>query len=254
MKHYHGTPLGGKRDEIARFAVNRHFLIPFNRPEDLPIVAEAASTFVFDNGAFTAWKSGTPITDWSDYYDWCKEWCRHPGFEWALIPDVIDGSEKDNDALIQEWDKRMSHPVRVRGVPVWHFHESLERLHRLCSGRWHTVALGSSGEWPTPGTPKWWGRMREIMQVCCDQHGRPHCKLHGLRMLSPDIFQKLPLASADSTNVAQNSELLNRFGMYKPPTQSQRREVIASRIEAFSSAPRWIPSSETQLMLYQGDP
>jgi len=249
MRHYHGTPMGSKRDEVARFAIGRHFLIPFGRPEDLPIVAEVATGFVFDNGAFTAWRSGKPITDWSDYYAWCREWAKHPAFDWALIPDVIDGTERDNDDLIAQWDKRMWHPVRVQGVPVWHFHEPLERLHRLTRGRWPTVALGSSGEWPTPGTEKWWSRARDAMQAACDPNGRPHCRLHGLRMLDPEIFTRLPLASADSTNVAQNGNLLPRFGAYKPPTVSQRWDVIARRIEVHSSAPRWIPQTDRQLRL-----
>lgn len=249
MRHYHGTPMGSKRSEVAKFAVNRHLLIPFGRPEDLSIVADVSAGFIFDNGAFTAWRSGTPITDWSDYYAWCKEWAKHPAFDWALIPDVIDGSEQDNKDLIQEWDRRMHFPIRVQGVPVWHLHESLERLHHLCTSRWPIVALGSSVKWATPGTDGWWSRMRDAMQAATNQQGRPHCKLHGLRMLDPAIFTRLPLASADSTNCAQNGNLLPRFGTYKPPTISQRWEVIAARIEIHSSASRWIPQTDRQLLL-----
>jgi hypothetical protein len=61
------------------------------------------------------------------------------------VPDVIDGTEDDNDALLASW------PADIRGVPVYHLHESLDRLDFLCT-RWPTVALGSSGQWPTPGT------------------------------------------------------------------------------------------------------
>jgi hypothetical protein len=79
--------------------------------------------------------------------------------------------------------------------------------------------------------------MSEAMSVACDDLGRPRCKLHGLRMLDPEIFGRLPLSSADSTNAAVNSGSLSRFGMYKPPTASQRAAVIADRIEAHNSAP-----------------
>lgn len=249
MIHYHGTPIGGTRQDVARFVAGRHFCVPFPSPEDLPIIAEAASSWFADNGAFTIWNRGGGEVDRPAYYEWLREWALHPGFDFAIIPDVIDGTEHDNDLLVAEWDKRMYHPRYVQGVPVWHFHESLERLHRLCTGRHRRVALGSSGQWSSPGSETWWRRMREVMHVCTDQHGRPLCKLHGLRMLSVDIVSRIPLASADSTNVAQNCGLVPRFGSYAPPTRSQRCEVIAARIEAQNSPCRWIPASETQLAL-----
>jgi hypothetical protein len=242
--------MGSQLTERAKFATGRHFLIPFPRPEDLPTVSEFASSFIFDNWAFTAWKSGNPITDWQPYYEWCKAWARHPGFDWALIPDVIDGDEQDNNELIAEWEAKVwpSYASGVLGVPVWHMHESLDRLRLLC-GRYRTVALGSSGEWPNPGTENWWRRMSDAMQFICDEHGRPPCKLHGLRMMNPEVFTHLPLASADSTNCAQNGNLHGKFGIYKPATVSQRWEVIAQRIERQNSPPVW-RNGENQLPLF----
>lgn len=233
MVPYHGTPCGGSRQDTARFLRGRQALVPFPRPDDLGIVAEVCKSFVFDNGAFTAWGSGKPITDWRPYYAWADEWRRHPGFDWALIPDVIDGDEAANDALVAEW------PRHIRGVPVWHMHESLERLVMLVN-TWPTVALGSSGQWRTPGTAAWWQRMAAAMNAVCDEHGRPPCRLHGLRMLDPAIFSRLPLSSADSTNAAVNAGSLDRFGMYLPPTSAQRAAVIAERIEAHNSAAVWL--------------
>lgn len=250
MIHYHGTPLGGTRQDVARFVNNRHFCVPFTNPDDLPVIAEHGASWFADNGAFSVWKQGGEL-DRPAYYEWLREWSMHPGFDFAIIPDVIEGTEHENDLLLQEWDKRMYHPRYVPGVPVWHLHESLERLHRLCTGRWRRVALGSSGKWSTPGEESWWLRMEEAMHVATDKEGRPLCKLHGLRMLSPMIFTQLPLASADSTNVAQNCNILPRFGMYKPPTRAQRCEVIASRIENQQSACRWIPRSDRQKLLFQ---
>ena len=229
MIHYHGTPFGGHRVDVARFFQGRHALIPFPRPEDLPAVAEVAQSFILDNGAYSVWRSGKRL-DVPGYVSWCADWCRHPGFDWALVPDVIAGTEAENDAMLADW------PKHIPGVPVWHMHESLDRLQRLASG-WATVALGSSGQWPTPGTASWWDRMDEAMSAICDEHGRPPCKLHGLRMLDPDVFTLLPLSSADSTNAAVNAGSKDRFGVYLPPTASQRAEVIASRIERCNSAP-----------------
>jgi hypothetical protein len=232
MRIYHGTPFGGSRQDAARFLMGRCALVPFPRRDDLGIVAEACQAFVFDNGAFSAWTRGE-VLDVPGYVAWCQEWRRHPGFEWALIPDVIDGDEAENDAMLADW------PREVPGVPVWHLHESVDRLVRL-GHEWPTVALGSSGQWRSPGTEAWWGRIAEAMNALCDEHGRPPCKLHGLRMLDPAIFTGLPLASADSTNAVVNAGSLDRFGMYLPPTAAQRAAVIAERIEAFNSPAVWV--------------
>lgn len=232
MKKYHGTPVGGTRQDTARFLLARDALVPFPRRDDMGAVAEFCRSFVFDNGAFSTWKRGEPM-DVDGYTRWVEEWHKHPGFEWALIPDVIDGNEADNDAMLRDWPKHL-----LPGVPVWHMHESIGRLHRLCK-QWQTVALGSSGQWASPGTSGWWERMTEAMNAICDEQGRPMARLHGLRMLDPAIFTKLPLASADSTNAAVNSGSLDRFGMYLPPTAAQRAAVIAERIEQHNSAPCW---------------
>ena len=229
MIHYHGTPVGGPRQDAARFLRGRHALVPFSYPDDIAIAAEVCQSFVLDNGAFTAWRQGGSV-DVPGYIAWCEQWHRHPGFDWALIPDVIDGSEAENDALLDEW------PRHIEGVPVWHMHESVERLARLAR-EWRTVALGSSGAFASVGTSSWWARMHAAMRAICDEHGRPMCKLHGLRMLDPEVFRLLPLSSADSTNAAVNSGSLSRFGMYLPPTAAQRAAVIAERIEAHNSAP-----------------
>jgi hypothetical protein len=233
MIHYHGTPIGGSRVDVSRFLSGRHGLVSFAAPGDMPIVADVCQSFILDNGAFSAWKRGRDL-DVPGYYQFVEQWHRHPGCDWALIPDVIDGDEAANDAYIAQWPQSL-HRV---GVPVWHLHESIERLRALV-GRFPVVALGSSGQWPNPGKGDWWMRMSQVMDAVCDSNGRPFCKLHGLRMLDPRIFQILPLHSADSTNAAINGMRENRFGMYRPPTQAQRCDVIASRIEAHNSAACW---------------
>lgn len=234
MIHYHGTPMGGSRDETARFLIGRHALVSFAHQDDMPIVAEACQSFILDNGAFSVWKKGGKL-DVEGYAAWVRKWYRHPGFEWALIPDVIGGTEDENDKLLYDWAAKNPD---IPGCPVYHLHESLERAHHLAN-EWAVVALGSSGEWPTPGARKWWDRMAEVLEVMCDEAGQPICKLHGLRMLDPEIFTKIPFASADSTNCAFNNKARSRFGMYCPPTSSQRAAVIAARIECQNSPAVW---------------
>lgn len=244
MIHYHGTPVGGTRQDVARFLVGRHALVPFPRQDDIGIVADVCQSFVLDNGAFTIWRKGG-VLDVTGYIDWVRTWHRHPGFDWALIPDVIGGDEAQNDALLDAWPT----DLRRDGVPVWHMHESIDRLVRLAH-EWRTVAFGSSGEWATPGTKEWHIRMREALNEICDETGRPLCKLHGLRMLSPKVFSKIPLSSADSTNAARNCNQLDRFGMYVPPTAAQRAAVIAERIEQHNSAPHFVRTDAEFWNLY----
>lgn len=235
MIKYHGTPIGGKHTDAVEVLRGRHGLVSFAHPEQLSIVMDMCQSFVLDNGAFSKWKkTGDPI-DFHAYVRWVTGIYRHPRFDWCLIPDVIDGDEDTNSGLVLDW-VRMG--LRAKGVPVWHLHESLEYLAWLVED-FEWVALGSSGEWPNPGTKGWWGRMNQAMKVCCDDSGRPKCKLHGLRMLNPEIFRHLPLASADSTNAAIHNNDISRFGMYAPPSAGARAAVIASRIEAHNSAAQW---------------
>lgn len=245
MIHYHGTPIGGSRQDAARFLIGRHALVSFYRPDDIPAVLECCQSFVLDNGAFSHWKAGKGNIDFDAYAEWVHQYHQHPGFDWCLIPDTIDGTEDENAELIQKWVGRN---YKAKGVPVWHLHESLEHLNWLVN-KFEWVALGSSGQWAKPGTVAWWNRISEVMEICCDEFGRPKCKLHGLRMLDPNIFSRMPLSSADSTNAAVNCGSISRFGSYVPPTSSQRAAVIAERIESVNSSPVWMIHDQGALAL-----
>lgn len=245
MIHYHGTPIGGTQDEAARFLVGRHGLVSFYTPVQLDDVANYCQSFCLDNGAFSHWQAGKGDIDFTAYWSWVQDLQGHPGLDFAIIPDKIDGNETDNEALVTRWLRQGS---GVEGAPVYHLHESLEYLDYLVAN-FRTVALGSSGQWAMPGTVSWWERMEKVMEVACNKAGRPRCRLHGLRMLDPQIFTRLPLASADSTNAAVNSGALQRFGSYIPPTRSQRAAVIADRTEAYNSAEKWVPQVQTEFTL-----
>jgi hypothetical protein len=229
---YHGTPFGGESQGVTRFLKGRHALIPFNRQDDIAAAMDVCQTFVTDCSAYTAWNQGAPILDWTPYYDWVRDIHRHPAFAWAIIPDVIDGTEEDNDALLNDWDDL------VEGVPVWHMHESMDRLKRLVTA-YRRICLGSSAEFSQTGTKRWWGRIIEAMDVICDENGRPMTKLHGLRMAAREYTSRIPFSSVDSTNVAQNSSLIPRFGMYKAPQRWQRAEAIAYIMEACETTGAW---------------
>lgn len=245
MIHYHGTPIGGSRQDVARFLIGRSAMVPYARPDDLAIVMAVCRSFCVDNSAFTYWQAGAGEVPFDDYLAWVTTFHRHPAFDWCLIPDKIDGTVDENSRLVRDW-VRCAPPFV--GVPVWHLHEPLEYLEWLVAS-FYVVAFGSSGEYRTPGTPAWWGRMSQAMKIACDDHGRPRRQFHGLRMLDPDIFTRLPFRSCDSTNAAVNNGALSRFGMYVPPTAAQRAAVIASIIEAQNSPAVWCPSAGEQQSL-----
>lgn len=233
MIHYHGGPIT-PATAAMRVWKGRHAMVSFAAPDQIDIAAEVCQSFSLDNGAFSVWRAGKSV-DWKEFYFWVERWSWHPSFDWALIPDVIDGDEAANDELLAEW------PFGCLGVPVWHLHESLRRLARF-SNEWPRIALGSSGDYAVIGTQKWWRRISEAMDVLCDSEGKPICKIHGLRMLDPLIFQAIPFSSADSTNVARNIGIDSRWrGAYTPANKETRAVVIAERIEQFNAPSYWQP-------------
>jgi hypothetical protein len=228
---YHGTPISGGKDDARQFLAGRHALISYAYPDHLEVAKGVAETFVLDNGAFTAWKQGKNVC-FDSYTRWVELHSKHFRYNWCLIPDVIDGTEKTNTQLIDEF------PVELCGVPIWHLHETFDKLEWL-SHQYHTVALGSSGTYSNPGSVRWWDRMTEAMSVVCDD-GAPRCKLHGLRMADPAIFTRLPLSSADSTNCAQNGP--RKAKQIKVPETWQGCTVIAWQLEQYDSPKTWCGS------------
>lgn len=148
---------------------------------------------MLDNGAFTVWKQGSK-PDWNGYYKWARRWLQYPT-TWAVIPDVIDGDEDDNDALIKEW------PLNGAGFPVWHLHESLDRLKRLCD--YHAkVCFGSSKQYATIGSPSWHRRMCQAFNEI-QRNGIVGTWIHMLRGMAATRLG-YPFASVDSTDIARN--------------------------------------------------
>jgi hypothetical protein len=250
MIHYHGTPITPDL-AAAQTLLRRHAMVSFAHPEQIELVADVCQSFALDNGAFSAWRAGRPVTDWAPFHEWIDTWRHHPGFDWFLIPDVIDGTEEENDALV------FDAAFPPHGVPVWHLHESLDRIERLIARGFSRIVIGSSGTVARIGTPSWWRRMAEAMSMLCDEQGRPRARLHGLRMLDPYVFASFPFSSADSTNIARNVGLDGRWtGSYAPATRGGRGFLLAERIEANNSASRWmgLEYSEPLPLLFDQSP
>lgn len=229
MIHYHGLPITpATAAEVACRA--GHAFVSFAHPGQLGLAVSACQSFGVDNGAFSAWRKGEPVTDWSAFYAFAAACKRQPACDFVVIPDVIDGGEPDNDFLLTEW------PLpKWFGAPVWHLHESFDRLDRLAH-EWPRVCFGSSGDYAQIGTERWWRRMGQAMRIVCDDAGQPCCRLHGLRMLDPAVFSRFPFASADSTNIGRNIGIDQAWrGPYAPPTKEARVQSMRARIESVNA-------------------
>lgn len=236
MTPYYGLPITSEDGKAAYEVLNNaHGFCSFKHPSQLNLCVELCKSFAIDNGAFSAWSQGNPIKDWTPFYEWATQCKKYPNCDFAVIPDVIDGDEEDNDALLSEW------PLgKFFGAPVWHMHESLNRLERLASD-WPRVCFGSSGDYSKVGNQLWKDRMTEAMSVICDPDGYPLTKFHGLRMLNPKIFSVVPFSSCDSTNIARNIGIDKKWKMaYTPPNKVVRAILIKSRTEAVKGAVRFV--------------
>jgi len=230
MIHYHGGPITPDTCAIKAWK-GRHAFISFAHHGQLRLASEICQSFALDNGAFTFWKTGKEI-DWCEYHNFIRGWKNHPRFDFAIIPDVIDGGELENDALIEDWP----HGV-ASGAPVWHMNESEDRFIRLCN-EWPRVAIGSCGEYDITKNPTGCVlRIKDIIRHVVDEIGYPIAKLHMLRGLNKNVFTKLPFASADSTNVARNIGIdKNWRGTYQPQSKETRASILVERIEYYNSA------------------
>lgn len=239
MIHYHGLPITGKDQPILAMQ-GKHCMVSFANKGQMAEAAELCQSFCLDNGAFSAWKSKVPF-DVEGYAEWASVWALHPSCDFYCLPDAIDGGAEENSALRAVFWNLVDSRVWDKGVPIWHMHEPLDVLQSFLSWTNPTIAIGSSGEYASVGTQRWWGRMAEAMEVVCDSEGRPKKRIHGLRMLDPTVFSHLPLSSADSTNVARNVGLDCNWerNAYAPKSKRMRAMVMMDRIENHASASRW---------------
>lgn len=193
--HYHGTPI--TPNALLHKLAGRHFCVSFAAPQQIKIVHEVGQSVMLDNGAFSMWTSGKQ-PDWNAYYAWAEQWLAYPT-TWAIIPDVIGGTEAENDALLGEWPHEA-------GTPVWHVNESIDRLKRLCD-ECQRVAIGSAGEYRVVGSDAWHRKMTASMNALC-KTGRVPMWLHMLRGMAT-VGMGYPFSSVDSTDIARNHNRCN---------------------------------------------
>ncbi len=242
--HYHGLPVT-PLSALAQLG-GCCFCVSYATPSQAERAHELGQSVMLDNGAFTFWRERmegrAPSVkairagkgDWDGYYAWVRPWLDFPT-TWAVIPDVIDGTVEDNDRLLVEWFARRM-PME-KAAPVWHMHEPTDRLRRLCAG-YEKVCIGSSAQYKDLGTPMWYRRMDEAMNVAC-RDGTPW--LHMLRGMAFSDGP-YPFASVDSTGIARNHAGNNTRG-----TPAQSPERMARRWDRMQCPARWVPREQLGL-------
>lgn len=187
---YHGTPITPKA-QLYRMT-GQHFCVSFAEPRDADFCEAFGQSVLWDNGAFSAYTKGIKLNE-TELHSWLHPRLQHP--HRAVITDVIDGSVEAQRDAIERWpfDRDLS-------WPVWHIDKPLDYLDEL-TGEWSAVCLGSAGPYWEIASESWIRRMADIFDHLHRRNARLPW-LHGLRMLGH--IGNYPLASADSTNVAQN--------------------------------------------------
>jgi len=190
--HYHCTPITPKSQ--LELLAGSHFCVSFVDKRDIERCHQIGQSVMLDNGAWSTFRDSGKSIDREAYYKWVDEWLDCPT-TWAIIPDIINGKEESNDKLVQEW------PFGQKGAPVWHLHEPIERLLRLC-WQFNRVCFGSSGEYYHVGSNPWSRRIRAAFDALNVFPRLPW--IHMLRGMSCAGSKVFPFASMDSSDIARH--------------------------------------------------
>lgn len=222
--HYHGTPITPAA-QLVRMA-GEHFCVSFYRPDNAEVCEAIGQSVLWDNGAFSAFTKGAEV-DEDALFAWLEPRLYHP--HRAVVLDKIGGDVDVQREMVARWPF-----PRALSWPVWHLDKPLDYLAELAD-EWGALCLGSAGAYWQIGSPSWERRMDEAFNFLARRGRLPW--LHGLRMLGQ--VRAYPLASADSTNVAQNfgrdtgcayckARSLDRMNHGRPQACEMTRDLFAT--------------------------
>lgn len=187
---FHGTPINPKSEAMKM--VGENFCVSFYDPRQADLALAIGQIVLWDNGAFTLHTQKIAI-DEAKLFRWLEPRLYHP--HRAIVLDRIGGSVDEQREMIARWPF-----ARELSWPVWHLDKPLDYLDELADA-WPAVCLGSAGAYWQIGSAHWERKMDEAFEHLAKRRVMPW--IHGLRMLG-QLNRRWPLASADSTNVAQN--------------------------------------------------
>lgn len=173
-----------------------NFCVSFAEPRDADWCLKHAQLIMWDNGAYSIYTrtGGKDRLDTDAYYDWLENKMFHPHF--AIVPDVIGGTEEENDQLSWNWPFNPKH-----SAIVYHFGESKDRLRRIID-EWPRFAIGGSVGENNPGTDSWKRELDSIWNVV--EKSNAHPMVHMMRAHSEASMGGWPFYSADSASWARH--------------------------------------------------
>ena len=227
MIHYHGTPIT-PHTELHKMA-GKHFCVSFEDSRDIDWCVRHGQSVMLDNGAFSAFTKGKTV-DFKEYEKWLEPYLYPPN--WAIIPDVIDGSVEEQKLLLRSFSYLPPHLV----APVWHMSLSIDWLLEMADN-YPRFCFGSSGAYWQVGSENWCRRADEAWNALTKRGHKSWVHMMRGLALCGDTY---PFASADSTNVARN---------FKNKGSEVCPERMARRIDAVQCPLTW-KVKETQTDLF----
>ena len=223
-----GTPVTPKR--LLPSLAGSSFCVSHADPRDLDRVIELVGEeeiLVLDNGAFSHWRQGAGAIDRTKFWTWANAAQARSSQAVAVIPDVIEGSERENLEEVSWALREELADFPERTMAIWHLDESLDQLAVLCR-LMNFVGFGSCAEFDVQRKRSaYMARIREASAVV-DQVERDHDRrpwIHLMRGLG--VFAELTrFESADSTNIAVN------HSRYKAEHGDDRAAFLRRRIQA----------------------
>ena len=214
--------------ELSKMA-GKHFCVSFEDHRDIDWCVKNGQSVMLDNGAFSAFTKGKTI-DFKAYEEWIEPYLYPPN--WAIIPDVIDGSVEEQKELMKMFYHLPNHLVS----PVWHMSLPINWLLELADN-FPRFCFGSSGKYWQVGSSVWCRRADEAWNELTKRGHKSW--VHMMRGLSlcGDVY---PFASADSTNVARN---------FKNKGSQMCPERMARRIDSVQSPLKWNVTATQGLLI-----
>jgi hypothetical protein len=214
--------------ELSKMA-GKHFCVSFEDHRDIDWCVKNGQSVMLDNGAFSAFTKGKTI-DFKAYEEWIEPYLYPPN--WAIIPDVIDGSVEEQRELMKMFSHLPNHLVS----PVWHMSLPINWLLELADN-FPRFCFGSSGKYWQVGSSVWCRRADEAWNELTKRGHKSWVHMMRGLALCGDVY---PFASADSTNVARNFK--NKGSQICP-------ERMARRIDSVQSPLKWNVTATQGLLI-----
>ena len=214
--------------ELSKMA-GKHFCVSFEDHRDIDWCVKNGQSVMLDNGAFSAFTKGKTI-DFKAYEEWIEPYLYPPN--WAIIPDVIDGSVEEQKELMKMFSHLPNHLVS----PVWHMSLPINWLLELADN-FPRFCFGSSGKYWQVGSSVWCRRADEAWNELTKRGHKSWVHMMRGLALCGDVY---PFASADSTNVARNFK--NKGSQICP-------ERMARRIDSVQSPLKWNVTATQGLLI-----